>query len=138
MQDFPTSRKKYSLIICLSFLLWWAVFAWRLATPRMDIQARGLWIWVDVLFLLIIYAYILLTAYGLGCLFLRFLKVPLTQSELNILACLIGLAVVSMGIMIIGLIGWLNTRGIVVWMGISGSIAFRELLKVAEHNGITV
>jgi dolichyl-phosphate-mannose-protein mannosyltransferase len=104
----------------------------------MDIQARGLWIWVDMLFLLIIYAYILLTAYGLGCLFLRFLNVPLTQSELNILACLIGLAVVSMGIMIIGLIGWLNTRGIVVWMGISGSIAFRELLKVAEHNGITV
>jgi hypothetical protein len=122
----------------MSFFICWAVLALRLATPSRSIQDRGLWIWIEILFLFLLYAYILLTAYGLGRFFLRFLNVPLTKAELNILACLVGLGAFSMGIMMIGLIGWLNIIGILVWMGISGFIAFRELLEAADHDGITV
>jgi len=120
------------MMIWSAFLICWAALLWRWMTPHMGMQARGPLIWIEILLLLILYGYILLSAYGLGHLVLRLFKLPLlSKTESILLAFMIGLAAFSLGLTIIGLAGWLNIVGILAWMTISGFIAFRELLGVA-------
>ena len=116
-------RKKYALMIWTTFLFYWLALAWRLRTPHAEMQTRGTLVWIEILFLLILYSYILLTAYGLGHLFLRFLGLSLTRIESIVLAFILGLGGFSLGIMVIGLAGWLDTLGILAWLALSGFIA---------------
>src|SRR5215208_8061597 len=95
--------KKYGLMIWAAFLFYWIALAWRLRAPHAEMQTRGTLVWLEILFLLILYSYILLTAYGLGHLFLRFLSLSLSKTESIVLAFLLGLGVFSLGIMVIGL-----------------------------------
>jgi hypothetical protein len=98
--------------------------------PHIGIQARGSPVWVEIAFLLLLYGYILLSAYGLGHLFLRLFKLRLlSRLECDLLAFLIGLSAFSLGLTIIGLMRWLSTLGILIWLAIAGSMAFRELLE---------
>ena len=94
------------------------------------IERIGAQIWIEIGFLLLLYGYIFLTVYGIGHLFLRFLILPLSRIESILLAFLLGLGAFSIGIAIIGMAGCLTTLGILAWLVISGSIAFRELLEV--------
>lgn len=117
-------------MIWSAFLICWAALIWRWTMPRIGMQARGPLIWIEILLLLILYGYILLSAYGLGHLFLRLLKLPLlSKTESILLAFLTGLAAFSLGIAIIGLAGWLNAAGVLAWMAVSGFVACRELLE---------
>jgi hypothetical protein len=137
MQRSPITGKKYPMMIWSAFLICWAALIWRWMTPHMGMQARGPLIWIEILLLLILYGYILLSAYGLGHLFLRLFKLPLlSKTESILLAFMIGLAAFSLGVTIIGLAGWLNIVGILAWMAISGSVALRELLGVAHEREV--
>ncbi|MBN2114930.1 MAG: hypothetical protein JW730_00055 [Anaerolineales bacterium] len=139
MQCPPVARRNHSLKIWSAFLLCWAGLIWRLRMPHIGLQARGPLVWVEIVFLLLLYGYVLLSAYGLGQLCLRLFKLPLlSKIESGLLALMVGFGIFSMGITIIGLIGWLNVPGILTWLAISGSIAFRELIELVNDPATTI
>jgi hypothetical protein len=128
MHCLPATRKDYTLIVWSAFLLCWAGLIWRLKMPQMGLQAHGPLIWIERLFLLLLYGYILLSAYGLGHLSLRLFKLPLlSKIEANLLAFLMGFGIFSLGLTIIGLIGWLTVLAILIWLAVAGLVAFQEL-----------
>jgi hypothetical protein len=90
MQSSPPTSKKHLLIFWLVFLICWAGLLWRLRLPHPGLQARGAEIWAETFFLVLLYGYVLLTAYGAGHLFVRLLKLPLlSKLESNLLASVI-------------------------------------------------
>lgn len=134
----PTTKKTYSLMIWSAFLLYWAVLALRLRMPHAGIHTRGPLIWLEILFLLLLYGYVVLTAYGSGHLFLHFLDLSLSKTESILLALLLGLGVFSLGIMILGLVGKLNILGILVWMALSGFVTCLEWIRVTSEDDVRI
>ena len=101
--------------------------------PQMGLQARGPLIWVEIFFLLLLFGYILLSVYGLGQLLLRLFKLPLlSKLESNLLAFLIGFGIFSVGLTVIGFVGWLSARSILIWLAVAGLIAFQELFELVR------
>jgi len=134
MQCLPVASRKSTLIVWSAFLISWVALGLRLLVPYDRLNIVGPFIWLEMLFLLLLYGNVLLAAYGLGHLFLRLFDLSLSKAESTLLAILIGLAMFSMGLTIIGLIGWLNTVWILVWLALSGLIALREVLAAANNN----
>ena len=96
--------------------------------PRLGMDTRGLPIWLEIFFLFILYAYVLLTAYGCGYFLLRRFGLELTRAEFHTLALLIGLGFFSLGLMSIGLLGWLRLAGLLVWLIVTGVFGFRAIV----------
>ncbi len=88
------------------------------------LEARGGTTWSRIAFLLILYIYINLVAFGLGRLALNYLHLTLcTKTEIGLLSHLLGLGCLSAGVMILGLAGWLGTGTIFLWLAGAGIIA---------------
>ena len=93
--------------------------------PKPGLDARGEQTWITIVFLLLLYAYINLTAFGLGHFLVQYLDFPLlTKIEFALLAHLLGLSWLSIGVMILGLAGRLSVETIFFWLGSSGIIAW--------------
>lgn len=106
-----------------------ALLAWRLFMPKAGLEARGAAVWLELGFLIILYIFINLTGFGLGRLIFRYVKLPsLTQFEMTLAGYLLGLGVLSLGIMVLGFAGWLNGWAIFLWLFLSGAVATRELI----------
>lgn len=114
-----------------SYLLWlaWigalAARLW-LFPAGTDLNAKGLAIWLNILFLLSLYGYILITALGTGRMIVRRFEGTLTQLEFNLLALMLGLATLAIAILASGLIGWLNGLTIFGILALAGIISRRE------------
>lgn len=99
------------------FLILLLFLAWRLEMPKPGLDASGPATWARMIFLLILYAHINLVAFSLGQFLLKYLALPLlTKTEFGVLAYLLGFAWLSVGVMILGLVGWLDARTIFFWL----------------------
>jgi len=104
------------------------LLAWGMMMPKFGLDARGEKTWITIVFLLLLYAYINLTAFGLGHFLVQYLDFPLlTKIESALLAHLLGLSWLSIGVMILGLAGRLSAEAIFFWLGVSGLIAWLGL-----------
>ena len=113
------------------YILWlaWicALLARLLLFPRgIDLNARGQAIWINIIFLFILYGYVLLTALGLGRIIVRRFEETLTQIEFNLLAMMFGLATLALAILASGLISWLNNLTIFGILAFTGIISHQE------------
>lgn len=128
MYSSPGISNKKIFAVWTVFFTCLIVLTYRLTMPPLGMDTRGLPIWLDIFSLLILYGYVLLTAYGCGHFLLRRFGLGLTRAELHTVALLIGLGVISLGIMSIGLLGWLSLAGILVWLIVTGVSGFREIV----------
>lgn len=119
------NAKIKSYIIWLAWIGALAAVLW-IFPAGTDFNAKGLVIWVNILFLFILFLYILLTALGLGKIILRCFETTLTRLEFNLLALMLGLAVLSLIIFASGLIGWLNPFSIFCILALTGIISNQE------------
>ncbi|HEY3473953.1 MAG TPA: hypothetical protein VGK56_05040, partial [Anaerolineales bacterium] len=109
------------------FLVLLSLLALRLLTPMPGLDARGSAIGIRIAFLLILYAYINLAGLGLGRFLLKPFDLPLlTGTEFALLAYLLGLGCLSAGVMILGLVNWLNSLSIFLLLVSVGVIAWIE------------
>jgi hypothetical protein len=101
------------------------LLAWGMMMPKSGLDARGEKTWITIVFLLLLYAYINLTAFRLGHFLVQYLDFPLlTKIESALLAHLLGLSWLSIGVMVLGLAGRLSAEAIFFWLGISGIMAW--------------
>jgi hypothetical protein len=126
MQNIRQKMTKDTLILGSAYLLLLASLAWRLVMYRPDMNARGIFNWIEIFFLLLLYGYIHLTALGLGRIFLRQFDLPLSNPEFTLISYLLGLGALSIGVLFIGLAGWLTAGAIFAWLAIAGFVACRE------------
>ena len=91
------------------------------------LEAGGAAIWLRIAFLLILYIYIHFAGLGLGRFLLKHFDLPLlTRTEFTLLAYLLGFGSLSAGLMILGLVGWLNGFSIFFWLAGTGLLAWME------------
>lgn len=107
-----------SLVSRLALTVWLLVLAWRLFAPVND----GV-VWIDYLFLFVLYGYIHITALGLGWLVLRRFKPNLTDLEGSVFAYMIGLGGISLGVAFVGFLGLFTPWGIFAILAASGIAA---------------
>lgn len=99
--------------------------------PKLGLDVRGWETWVKIAFLLVLYLYIHLAAFGWGRFLRKRFDLPLlTNFESTLLTYLLGFGCLSLGVMVLGLVGWLSAVGIFFWLAISGVIAWMELGRV--------
>lgn len=101
--------------------LWAAILAWRLFLPS---AVRHLW--VDFLFLFLLFGYVILTAAGIGRMLVERFKLTLTNLEFNIASLLLGLGLLSAIMAVLGLTGLLTKPGIFACLVICGFISSSE------------
>src|SRR5512146_2978935 len=88
-------------------IVWLAILTWQLyVTPGTRT------VWADFLLIFFLFGYIVLTALGIGRILVRRFELSFSNLELNLLALLLGLGLLSISIMALGMIGWLNKLGI--------------------------
>ena len=96
----------------------------RLSMPKHGLDGVGRQTWAEIAFLLVLYLYLGFSALGLGRILIRCIQLPsLTSLESTLLACILGLSFLSVGLMVLGLLGWLTARVIFTWLAISGVLA---------------
>lgn len=103
------------LFLCLALL------AYRVLLP-----ARIQHLWIDFLFLFLVFGYIVLTAAGIGRMILRRFELVFSRLEFNILSVLLGLAFLSISIAAFGMVGWLTKAGLFGCLAICGFISSFE------------
>lgn len=124
-------KPKKKLVIWLVFFVCAALLIFRFVVPKPGLDARGMAVWGELAFVLTLYVYFNFVGYGLGHYFLRYLALPLLANiELTLLALLLGFGVLSTGIMVLGLAGWLNSVAIFLWLVVSGIFAAREWIEI--------
>ncbi len=101
--------------------LWVAILAWRLFLPS-SVQH----LWVEFLFLLLLFGYMVLTAAGIGRMLVRQFQLAFSSLEFSILSLLLGLAFLSMCIAALGLAGLLTKTGIFACLMLGGFISSYE------------
>jgi hypothetical protein len=102
----------------------WVIFlVWRFNAPAPSLDEQGAIRWAEITLLLLSYCVILFTALGLGQIILRQFNLPLERLEFNLLAALLGLAAISIAMLAIGLIGWLNPTGIFTILTLGGLLS---------------
>ncbi|MGC1377632.1 MAG: glycosyltransferase family 39 protein [Anaerolineales bacterium] len=89
-------------------------------------------VWGETAFLVILYGYINITAVGLVWILLRWLAMPLSKAESILASYLLGLGAVSLGVMLLGLAGWLTSAAIFVWLALIGLVTCREWPGIAK------
>jgi hypothetical protein len=130
VQSLPRFRTKKTLARVAFLMASLILFSWRLIRSEPNMNARGAAIWFEITWLVLLYGFILFAVFGLGRLAVRHLGIPtLTRFELLILEWLLGLGVLSLGIMALGFAGWLNPWLLLLWLGIAGVLAVREMNK---------
>jgi hypothetical protein len=127
MQMMSVTQKRNLWLAGVLYLILLSLVAWRLTMPKPGPDARGTATWIKIAFLLLLYVYINLAALGLGRFLLKYFVLSLlTKTEFALLAYLLGLGSLSAGIMILGLVGWLNAGTIFFWLAVAGAIALIE------------
>ena len=107
------------------------LLAWGLVIPKPGLEAQREQTWIRIIFLLILYVYINLTGFGLGYFGLKSLDLPLlTKTESILLAYLLGFGCLSLGVMTLGLAGWLSAETIFLLLAGAGVIALMGLRDV--------
>src|SRR5688500_1864910 len=97
------------------------LLAWGLVIPKPGLEAQREQTWIRIIFLLILYVYINLTGFGLGYFGLKSLDLPLlTKTESILLAYLLGFGCLSLGVMTLGLAGWLSAETIFLLLAGAG------------------
>ena len=112
------------LLVCLVLL------TYRLFARTADIGGHASVSWVEFFFLFALYGYIHITALGLGRIIVRRFSLELNGMESTLLAYMLGFGALSMGVALLGFIGWLTPAGVFVVLFTSG------LLSIAEWAGI--
>lgn len=112
----------------LLWLAWISTLAARLwlFPVEMDLNAKGLAIWLHILFLLVLFGYVLLTALGMGRMIVHRFEEAFSLLESNLLALMLGLAVLAIAILASGLIGWLNSLIIFGILALAGIVSTQE------------
>src|SRR5215510_7387431 len=100
MSSTRSSRAKLigaGILLAVLVLLTWRI---RIAKPGDD--ARGVVVWIEIAWLLLVYLFVLFAGLGLGRIVIRYLNIEsFTRLELVILEFLIGLALLSFGVMVL-------------------------------------
>jgi 4-amino-4-deoxy-L-arabinose transferase-like glycosyltransferase len=108
--------------------VWAAILAWRVFLP-----ASSQHLWVDFLFLFLLFGYVVLTAAGIGRMLAGRFKLALTDLEFNIASLLLGLGLLSMSIAVLGLAGLLTKSGIFACLVICGVISSSEWYELFQN-----
>jgi 4-amino-4-deoxy-L-arabinose transferase-like glycosyltransferase len=82
--------------------------------------------WSAFLLLFLLFGFIALTSLGIGRVFARQFKLTFSRLEFNALALLLGLGLLSLSIMFVGMMGWLNKTGIFIFLAASGLLGSTE------------
>jgi len=107
-----------------------ALLGVRLFYPATDTDLRVVTTWLDAVTTLLLLAYVFFTALGIGRRFQSLLQ-ELSKLELYLFSLILGLAVLSTGILILGLIGAINPLMIFLWLalcGLSSSFQWQEVI----------
>ena len=118
-------QKLKGYILWLAWISTLAARLW-LFPVEMDLNAKGLAIWLHILFLLVLFGYVLLTALGMGRMIVRRFEEAFSLLESNLLALMLGLAVLAIAILASGLIGWLNSLIIFGILALAGIVSTQE------------
>jgi hypothetical protein len=118
-------KKNRELLISWSVLvLWLVILGWHLFIPTPDDYEPIFW--VDVLPLFLLYGYVHITSLGLGRILSRRFSTLLSETELLLLAYMLGLGGLSMIIALVGFLGWLHPLGIFIGLALSGFVSSSE------------
>lgn len=100
---------------------WLAILAYRVFLPALTQH-----LWIDFLFLFLVFGYIMLTAAGIGRMILRRFELGFSLLEFDILSLLLGLAFLSISIAAFGMVGWLTKPGIFACLAVCGFVSSSE------------
>lgn len=103
------------------FVVWLAVLALHLFISSLTSN-----FWMVVLQLFILFGYIAVTALGTGRMLTRRFNLSFSDLEFNLLASLVGLALLSFSIALLGIVGWLNKTAIFLVLALIGFISTSE------------
>jgi len=117
-------------LLWLGFVIVLTVF---LRAPAPNLDAHGFAVVKNAAITLLIYIYVLLTALGMGRRMLVWLERELSRLEFNALALLIGFAILSDGILILGLLHILYPVAILLLLAVAGLFASFQWRAIVEE-----
>ncbi len=121
---------KKSALSWFILTLWCVFLVWRFNAPAPSLDEQGAIRWAEIMLLLLSYCAILFTALGLGKIILRQSNLSLERLEFNLLATLLGLAAISLAVLAIGLVGWLNPTGLFTILALGGLLSRPEWARI--------